>query len=340
MKSMSAMFESSQRLSLSAREEALLAGRTTVGVEDLFLALFSAGGESSALLAGAGIDLPSARAAVDAVRADRNVQRADVNAEHLQPRSRPQRVLGSEKVHFSERAQRVLLEVTAYDDDRHVLVAVADSADSIVEETLNRLGIDVPALREIAAAGAADAGSGPPPAGSSAVHHEVIHDDAGAWIRATASWHLTADPQAITALVADPSQWQRWNAYGEGRLDIDDGTVTVTDPNCSRWLWLLGVRTRSSRHRLVAADAAEVVWETITESVTTKPGRRRRSRQRLRIHLEATASGTVATFESDWLLTRRPGRARRSLLGHMLTSRVTAQASAIAQVISQPSPCE
>lgn len=340
MNSKSTMFESSQRLSLSAREEALLAGRTKVGVEDLFLALFSAGGGSSALLAGAGIDLPSARAAVDAVRADRNVHCADVNAEHLQPGPRPHRVLGPEKVHFSERAQRVLLEVTAYDDDRHVLVAVADSADGIVEETLNRLGIDVPALREqIAAAGSS--GQRTAPAGSSAVHHAVIHDDAGGWIRATVPWHLAAEPQAITALVADPSQWQRWNAHGEGRLEIDDdGTVTVTDPKRSRWLWLLGVRTRRSRHRLVAADVTEVVWEAITESVTTKLGRRRRSRQRLRIHLEATASGTVMTFESDWLLTRRPGRARRSLLGHMLTSRVTAQASAIAQVISQPSPCE
>lgn len=337
MNGMSAMFDSSQRLSLSAREEALLAGRTTVGVEDLFLALFSAGGESSVLLAGAEMDLPSARAAVAAVRSDRNVQRADINAEHSQPGPHPQRVLGPEKVCFSERAQRVLLEATAYDDDRHVLVAVVDSSDGVVEEALNRLGIDVPALLEQIA----PAGSAPPPAGSSAAHHAVIHDDAGAWVRATVPWHLAAEPQAIAALVADPSQWQRWNAHGEGRLEIDDdGTVTVTDPKRPRWLWLLGVRTRRSRHRLVSADTAEVVWEAITESVTTKPGRRRRSRQRLRIHLEATASGTVATFESDWLLTRRRGRAPRRLLGRMLTSKVTVQASAIAQVISHPEPCE
>lgn len=325
MNSMTTMFESSQRLSLSAGEEALLAGRPMVGVEDLFLGLFSAGGESSRLLAAEGVGLPAARAAVAAVNADR------IAAPGIRPdEPKPQRVPSAGKVDFSKMAQSVLLNVTAYDDDRHVLLAAADSADGIVEEVLDRLGIDVAALREQIAEETST------PATATAAYPAVIHDESGTWLRITMPWHVAAVPEEVKALVADPGQWQRWNAH-DGELDIDaDGMVTLTDPRRSRWLSLLGVRTRRSRHRLVATDdPTSVAWEASTETVAAQPDRRRPSRQRLRIHLRAATVGTDVTFQSDWLLAGGAGRVPHRLLGYMLTSRVTVQASAITQALSQ-----
>lgn len=333
MSSLSQIFASSQRLSLSAREEALLAGRPLVGVEDLFLALFSAGGESSRFLAEAGVELIAARAAIAAVHSDR-IAALGIDAEPLEPQPGSRRASLAAHVDFSEPAQRVIRDLTVYDDDdRHVLIATAGSADGVVQEALGRLGIDTAVLRERLETETSEM----PTVESSAPAKPVLIDDQeGTWLRVTVLWHLAASPAEVRALLTDPGQWGRWN-HGEGELDVDaEGTVSLTDPERSRWLSLLGIAQRRSRHRLVeAGDPTAVRWDTTVESVTTSPKRRRPSRQRLVIRLAPTASGTAATFESDWLLTRRCGPARRRALGHVMRSRATVQASALARVLSE-----
>lgn len=332
MSSLSQMFASSQRLSLPAREEAVLASRQLVGVEDLFLALFSAGGESSRFLAGAGVDLAAARRAIAAVHSDR-IAALGIGAEPLEPQPGSRRASLAAQVDFSEAAQTVLRDVSAYDDDRQVLIAAARSADGVVQEALDRLGIDTAALREqleaeTSALATTDSSAPAKPA--------LIDDEEGTWLRVTVPWHLAASPAEVRALLTDPEQWERWN-YGEGDLEVDaEGTVSMTDPERSRWLALLGIAQRRSRHQLVdTGDLTAVMWDTAVESVTSSPKRRRPSRQRLVIRLALTASGTAATFESDWLLTRRRSSARRRVLGHILRSRATAQASALARVLSE-----
>lgn len=329
MSSLSVIVDSSQRLALSAREEALLAGRPLVGVEDLFLALFSAGGESSRRLAGAGVDLAAARAAVGAVHADR-IAVLGIHADQPPPRAPSQRESTSALVDFSEPALRVLGDLTAYDDDRHVLVATLDSADGVVADVLERLGVDVSTwcdhddLAKSTATSAAVPSERP----------MIIRDEVGRWLRVTVPWHLPAPEESIRALVSDPGRWGSWNDH-EGELDFDTlGTVTVTDPEPSRPRSVIGTRRRRSRHRLVdLGDPNTIRWETATETVTPTGGRRP-SRHRLEIQLEAAPSGTTVLYTCDWLLRRGPGRVGRRVLSQLLGSRVRVRANAIARLLS------
>lgn len=328
MNSLATMFESSQRLSLSACEEALLAGRPLVGVEDLFLALFSAGGQSSRFLAGAGVSLAAARSAVAAVHADRFAALGGSSAQSP-PRPRSRGASASAKLDFSEPAQKVLGNVSEYDDDRHVLIATANSSDGLVADVLERLGVDVPSLREEAAEATGAPDTAPPPP-------TLVDDAFGSWLRVTVPWHLAATPEEVRALVTDPSQWERWNDR-EGERDVDtSGMVSVTDPKPSRWLAPLGVRARRSRYELVDTDEPTYVrWDVTREPMPERPGRRRASRQRLGIRLEATPEGTAVTYESDWLLRRRPGQVRRKVLASMMMTRMIVQGSAIARALSE-----
>lgn len=328
MNTLSAMFASSQRLSQSAGAEAVLAGHPLIEVEDLFLALFCAGGESSRLLAETGITLAAARAAL-AVASCRREDAPGIDFAQPSPNADAGRGATSTNVDFSEPALAVLREVSDPQDDRHVLIATIDSSDRPLDDALGRLGVDILALREQAATATRA------PLNASCTH-TVVTDDAGSWLRVVVPWHLAAEPRQVRALITDPSRWAAWNdPAGDVHVEAT-GTVCVTDQESPWWLPPFGPRVPWSCHQLASTDdtSTYIIWETTRGTTPPRPRRRSTPRQRLGIRLEPTTAGTLATFEADWLQTRRVGQVRRKTYGHMMLSRVIARASAMAQQLS------
>ncbi|WP_086819900.1 Clp protease N-terminal domain-containing protein [Allokutzneria sp. NRRL B-24872] len=170
-------------LSVLARDETSRRGHPEVDVEHLFLALLLSGGGAGNTLRGLGITVERARAAVEAVHAERI---ASLGIEAPPIPTSPIREPGSREIYFSERA----VEVVQARDDIGILRALVDEPSGLVDAILRQLGLTADEVHQ-----AAEAVPPQPKLPRTAVH----------------SGFIPAPVKTVWALLADPARRPEWD---------------------------------------------------------------------------------------------------------------------------------
>ncbi len=204
-----ALMTSMHQIRVAAALEAIALGHTEVDVDHLLLGLLSAGGPSARLLGAAGMDLRSARTAVVAEDLHRlgalGVSPAPGDAATTTARDMTRAIA----VPLSGRARQVMDESAYRSDDRSLLVTLISSGGHRVLGLLERLRVDVDALR-------ASAAEDSPAAGPACRGHARAPEQRSplpngfAWNHACYTQVLPTSAATLWDVVVDPVRVGEW----------------------------------------------------------------------------------------------------------------------------------
>lgn len=341
MTRLAARLKRAQALSVAAKEEYQRAGHPAIDVEHLLLALLVVGGASGRALAEQGVTLASAREAGERVHADLlrslGIELTTSAATDLAPDP----LLADTR--WSARALVVMREDALAHDDRGLLLALLDEPSGHVREILGLLDVDESALRASLARGpqAEAASQSPAGAGAGAVAGTgtaTAAEDAGlgdvdraarageslsatadpaageSWQDVTWTGHVPAAPEAVWALVSDPSRRLEWEgAFSEAVTVAEDGAVVTTtrERRADGKGRAVAPGLRRTRHTLVAIEpGVRLTWE-LDWPDADQPRRPERRRRRQTVRLRPDGAGTELTLAQSRL--RVPGLVRRLL---------------------------
>ncbi|WP_030485952.1 SRPBCC family protein [Nocardioides aequoreus] len=300
---LSTIFENSQRLAITAAEEAHRFGHPAVDVEHLFLALLISQTDAGKLLRSRGIGLDEARQAVRTEHAAR-LAALGISDVPMSPRANP--AGGAGDIEWHERTLTLLSQSGGDGTGTALLRSLVADPGGFVAAVLERLDTD-PAL-VLNAAEEADPGMAPHgPTGS-------IEERATPCC-ATYDAFIPAPPEQVWRLLDDPKRRPEWdNAIGPMET-VGAGRWTGRAPAAlATTRWRVPRRMEIRTVVLVAREEHHVLeWE------TSFPHTRPRRTEQTRIELREEPGGTRLRLTLYRPNARRVGATARFLAASELT---------------------
>lgn len=299
MTRLATIFENSQRLALTAAEEAQRFGRLKVDVEHVFLALIVSQTDAGRVLRARGVTLDQARRAVQAEHAHRT---AALGVGDVQVPPRPIPAAGPGDIDWNERTLSLFSRSGGDGTGTTLLRALIDDPGELVSAVLGRLGIDPHTV--IATAEAAGTPNRHGDSSVSSPGPEGVSYDAFIPALRGRVWELIDSserrPEWDTAVGSiEPAGPHRWI----GRASAE-----------SRTRWRVPRRARTRSITLIDREESNLVeWE------ITFPRTRTSRSERLRVELTDQPGGTGIRLTLRPVGTRRWGPLTRFLATGELT---------------------
>lgn len=300
---LSTIFENSQRLAITAAEEAQRFGHPAVDVEHVFLALLVSQTDAGRVLRAHGVDLDEARQAVQAEHAAR-VAALGIRDVPMSTRAIPDG--GPGDIEWNERTLTLFSQSGGDGTGLVLLQALVADPGGFVAAVLERLDTD-PA-RVLSAAQEAQSGN--------TLDSSTDSIEEGATSRsATYDAFIPAPREQVWALLDNPERRPEWDNAIVSMEAIGAGRWTGRSPaKLSGTRWRVPRRVQIRLITLVAREEHRVLeWE------TTFPHVRRRTKERTRVVLGDQPGGTQLRLSLCRPKARRLGPIARFLAAGELT---------------------
>ncbi|WP_166355778.1 SRPBCC family protein [Phytoactinopolyspora limicola] len=275
MSRLGAIFENSQRLAITAAEEAQRFGHPAVDVEHLFLALLVSQTDAGRLLRSRGIGLDEARTAVQ----DQHVERLSmlgIDGVRFPPGHVP--ADGPTQVEYNERANALFAESGGDISGMTLLRTLVSEPGGFVAGVVGRLGVDPDEL--VRSSQDVD------PAGDEAASGQSVAPFAGRWVSYDA--FVPASPERVWELLDDVRRHPEWDTAIVSIEPAGPDKWTARGPTSLPGLrWPIPRRARTRTIERIAREEPRLLeWR------TSFPHMHRSRVERLRVELDAEPGGT------------------------------------------------